>query len=403
MGNFAKANHLLGLALEKHRDIMGVSSPLLPVGCTEPITPAFDCRRRTPGAEDTDCRDRTSLYEVSSYDSDDLDYDTDEMSLSLSDDEYECDDDCGCLSMEGESFSQDFPPQNPPHNSHHQQQQHGVTHNTPSNSPAIDESHSSASGYGIPRMTTFSQVHTVPYCGQQERIASLRQQEQDHGHNTQFHLFEDTVTSCYWGYQEVYSLPIVMDEHEWDSASMGDRSFVLVFNSAVTNHLLGMALLSLMGCGASTNTRIRTNCDGHKGPLRTAKALYMLAFETLELKGTDSSFPCNNNTDTGGRIRSVDKLCVPAIFNNLSHICKTLDGYSSQEAYDYDNVLLKSVYWWIDGSTATGMTSNSGLRERNSSSKTRGGGDDWDVIDAFLETVFYLVGVPQVVAPAGAA
>ena len=183
MGNFAKANHLLGLALEKHRDIMGVSSPLLPVGCTEPITPAFDCRRRTPGAEDTDCRDRTSLYEVSSYDSDDLDYDTDEMSLSLSDDEYECDDDCGCLSMEGESFSQDFPPQNPPHNSHHQQQQHGVTHNTPSNSPAIDESPSSASGYGIPRMTTFSQVHTVPYCGQQERIASLRQQEQDpHGH-----------------------------------------------------------------------------------------------------------------------------------------------------------------------------------------------------------------------------
>mmetsp|Transcript_13812 Transcript_13812/g.34706 ORF Transcript_13812/g.34706 Transcript_13812/m.34706 type:complete len:334 (+) Transcript_13812:143-1144(+) len=179
-------------------------------------------------------------------------------------------------------------------------------------------------------------------------------------------------------YHKIYALPIVMDDSEWKNASPDDRSFVLVFNSALSNHLWGMKLLSLMG----------PKC--HKGHFETAKALYLLALETLWNTGSSAGF-------NGGRIRSVDKLCVPAIFNNLSHCSKVLDGYGSRESSVYDSVLLKSVFWWIDGNSSvyTSPSVNTDLR--------RASDGDAEVIEAFLDTVFYLIGSPQSTVPAAAA
>lgn len=167
-----------------------------------------------------------------------------------------------------------------------------------------------------------------------------------------------------------------MDDSEWENASPDDRSFVLVFNSAITNHLWGMQLLSTVG----------TKCN--MGPFETAKALYALALETLWNTG---------NTLGGGRIRSVDKLCVPAIFNNLSHASKVLEGYDSKEASIYDSVLVKSVFWWIDGNSSAYASSS------NTSNLRRASDGEAEIIDAFLDTVFYLIGNPVCTTPAAAA
>lgn len=176
-------------------------------------------------------------------------------------------------------------------------------------------------------------------------------------------------------------MPIVVDDTEWESASSDDRSFVLVFNSALSNHLLGMQLLPAIG----------TKCN--RGPFEIAKALYLLALETLWNTGNSSGF-------NGGQIRSADKLCVPAIFNNLSHVSKILDGYDSEESSVYDSVLLKSVLWWIDGNFSVYAASSSSF---NSSDLRRASDGDTEVIEAFLDTVFYLVGAPESTAPAAAA
>merc|ERR1711865_232525 len=53
-----------------------------------------------------------------------------------------------------------------------------------------------------------------------------------------------------------------------------------------------------------------------------------------------------------GDVYVVDKFCYPAIFNNLSHVCKSLEGYHSYEAYRYDTLLLKSVRLLIEAAAA---------------------------------------------------
>ena len=208
------------------------------------------------------------------------------------------------------------------------------------------------------KMTTCTQVCNTPCAGQQDS--------------------RSFTNHCY---HKVYSMPIVVDDTEWESASSDDRSFVLVFNSALSNHLLGMQLLPAIG----------TKCN--RGPFEIAKALYLLALETLWNTGNSSGF-------NGGQIRSADKLCVPAIFNNLSHVSKILDGYDSEESSVYDSVLLKSVLWWIDGNFSVYAASSSSF---NSSDLRRASDGDTEVIEAFLDTVFYLVGAPESTAPAAAA
>jgi len=234
-------------------------------------------------------------------------------------------------------------------------QEQGTTNALPASS-TFTKSDASPT-YNISRMKTCSHVRTVPCAGQPDST---------HCPQHKFH--------------QVYSLPIVMDETEWERASPDDQSFVLVFNSALSNHLCGMKLLSLTGA----------NCD--QGPFETARALYLLALETLWNTGAMAGFQ-------GGRIRSVDKLCLPAIFNNLSHASKLLDGYASKESSAYDSVLLKSVFWWIDGNSSAYGSSSS----FTGSDLRRSSDGDEEVIEAFIDTVFYLIGVPESVVPAAAA
>jgi len=314
MGDFSKANHLLSLALEKHKRVV------------------------------EDCHDIDELdlheYDTATY--------LDESNLSSSalegyDNEYEDYDMDSSSSSRCDSFDQE----------------QGVIHSIPST--LVIGADTSVSG--ISKMTRCSHMRNVSYAGQQDYKSHLRVDCLGRPSNNNYHT--------------VYSLPIVVDDKGWEKSSPEDRSFVLVFNSALSNHLWGMELLLYKGL------------DCYKGLFETAKALYLFALETLCHAG---------RTCTWGWIRSVDKLCVPAIFNNLSHVSKVLRSCTSQFSSSYDKVLLKSVFWWIDGNSsvyASFSTHASDLR--------RASDGDAEIVDAFLETVFHLIGAPESTIPAASA
>jgi len=261
-------------------------------------------------------------------------------------------------------------------------------------------------------MTRNSLVRTIPYAGQEE---------------------SRTTTPRTWMYHQVYSLPIVMEKSEWRKASMDDRSFVLIFNSALSNHLWGMQKFSAMSMISSSTMSSPSwwyhganipsesgsgSCSGTgtNDPwelFHIAKTLYKLALEYIKHD-----------------IKGVDKICIPAVFHNLSHICKTQEGETtSHEGLYYDSVLLKAVYWWIDSSSAEASPISSSSSSRSVSSSAShsaasqnnnnndndnnmhgsnrtnhsGGYGHAEIIDAFLENSFHLVGTPPTDVPAAAA
>jgi len=268
----------------------------------------------------------------------------------------------------------------------------------------------------ISRMTMSSQLRTFSYCGQHHQ-----ENEQGQGQEKR-------------RYHQVYSLPIVMNEIEWEQASTEDRSFVLIFNLAMCNHLWGMELLrsqqrehekQQQRGNRPFHHRSYQDQDQDQGEttsiipaqksLQIAKKLYQLALQNFSYKG----------------IYGVDKLCYPAIFNNMSHLCKTLEGYSSSEAYYYDKLLLKAVYWLIDLSSSSSSSNSDSNSNSNSTTNTHTNSSastslmmqhqqqqqqhnintngynaddsDTEIIDGFLENVFYLIGVQESIAPARAA
>ncbi|VEU34297.1 unnamed protein product [Pseudo-nitzschia multistriata] len=229
---------------------------------------------------------------------------------------------------------------------------------SPSSSLTYDEDTNiippaSNQSWGIPRMTRNSQLRTKSYPGQDQRGA-----ERSHKSKTKYK------------YHQVYSLPIVMSQLEWDHASMEERSFVLIFNSAVSNQLWGMNITSRV-C-RQDQQYLPTNTNPWD-LFQASKTLYKLSLEYIQ-----------------HNIRCVDKICIPAVFNNLSHLCKSLEGPASQEARCYDELLLKSVYWLIDSLPSTTINSNN----NNSSGIYRDNfydGDNDEIIDAFLENSFYLI------------
>ena len=268
-------------------------------------------------------------------------------------------------------------------------------------------------GRRLRRMTSISQLRTFPYCGR--RSSSEDQQVQDHDHD------QDQQDQPYR--HEVYCLPIVMNEEEWELSSNEEKSFVLIYNTALCNHLWGMELLvSIAQDHQNTNTTVTSPSQEEEKVLSkklcerafcVAHKLYRLAHENVV-----STF-----------VNGVDQLCYVAIFNNISHVCKTIQGYDSQEANQFDLLLLKAIYWWKDTSdlcssttssattttTTTNhndvniMTSSSNNSTSNSNSSTFNrrtnnyADNDIDIIDSFLENVFYLIGAPCDVAPATAA
>ena len=279
---------------------------------------------------------------------------------------------------------------------------------------------------GIRRMTSISQLRTMSYCG---RGRIEEDQELHHKH-------------------EVYSLPIVMTDEEWEYSSIEDKSFVLIHNTALCNHLWGMELLISLQQSQSPQQLCQHTIETCERAFNIAKSLYKLTIENVS-----------------SEIIGVDTMCYVALFNNISHVCKTLTGLSgsglsgglynnhncnfSQESYHYDVLLLKAIYWWkynikqtsqtqtdttdnneqqATASTATSSTTvmmtmdvdididmiDSQPQEQERINNNMGtqiirtsnsyyADNDIHIIDSFLENVFYLIGAQSTVVPASAA
>ena len=223
-------------------------------------------------------------------------------------------------------------------------------------------------------------------------------------------------------HHQVYSLPIVMEEFEWDMAPVQDKTFVLIFNTALCNHLWGMQLMQQYIAATTATTTSIGNTNAYEAvaslaehcreTLTIAKLLYKLALE-------------NSVSFANG----VDKICYVALYNNLSHVLKTLEGYDSAEAQWCDDMLLKAIFWWRDsnhhqqhgsGSSSSSSNNTSSSQRSNASSTTTGTDtnnsnhhnnspsdlyldDDARIIDAFFENVFYRIGVSENIVSASAA
>ncbi len=226
----------------------------------------------------------------------------------------------------------------------------------------------------IPRMTSYSRLQSIPYSGQQAYHEERYGQERPQHH-------------------QVYSLPIVMEETEWDTAPTQDKSFVLIFNTALCNHLWGMQLMQqylTATSGDNANNHLPTEAMAQhcRETLTVAKLLYKLALE-------------NSVSFANG----VDKMCYVALYNNLSHVCKTIEGYESMEAQWCDDMLLKAIFWWRDSTQQYNNNSNNlQMQNRNNNSSSDIYlDDDVEIMDAFFDNVYYRMGVPEEIAPAAAA
>lgn len=233
------------------------------------------------------------------------------------------------------------------------------------------------------RISSFSQLKTPSYCGQGVDRPSNK-----------------------WMHHQIYCMPIVMNPTEWEMTPTEMRSFVLIFNSALCNHLQGMELIS----------QHQPDPD-IEASFRIAKVLYELALKALA--------DAHSMGMSGLPLRRFERLCCPSIFNNLSHVCKTLQGENSHEALYYDTSLLKAVYWVIDSScpnnemisnesspaplasTSDFIATSNGVvdagNSSNGSNTIHYSGDEAEIIDAFLENVFYLIGASDSMVPAAAA
>ena len=395
IGDFPKANHLFEAALLKHNDIAAAVGSCGFYGDAS-VGSGLDHGNLDVSMSGSDRRSNRSTANVNqsmdNYDSDSSSEDGSDSFYANTDDDYD-DDEEESDNSTVDSFIDSSA--NYGNDRYHYQQRQTTT-----TTPVVSI---------ISRMTMSSQLRTFSYCGQQ-----YQENEQGQGQEKS-------------RYHQVYSLPIVMNEIEWEQASIKDRSFVLIFNSAICNHLWGMELLRSQQREHEKQQQQVNRPFHHRSyqyqdqgetttiipaqqSLQIAKALYRLALQHFSHKG----------------INGVDKLCYPAIFNNMSHLCKTLEGYSSSEAYYYDKLLLKAVYWLIDlSSSSSNSDSNSNSTTNthtNSSASTslmmqqqqqqqrsvdsngyNVDDSDADIIDGFLENVFYLVGVPESNAPATAA
>jgi len=239
-------------------------------------------------------------------------------------------------------------------------------------------------------------------------------------------------------FQQVYSQPIVMKE-EWIVSTIENKSFALIYNTALCNHLWGMNLLVTIrdynqdqevGNNNDNSNNVNSLSSTCKRRFHIAKNLYRLALENVHL------------FENGA-----DQLFYVAMFNNMSHVLKTLQGYNSQEVYHFDMLLLKAINWWKETNPSSRNNNNSGsslnppslthavivaqqqdeLRNNasnsssfissnsnsgtnlytdtdantNSSSYYHDG--NLEIIDSFLDNVFYLVGVPNALLLAPAA
>jgi hypothetical protein len=231
-------------------------------------------------------------------------------------------------------------------------------------------------GSPIGRMTINSQLRASSYC--------------DQAHQDKYH--------------QVYSLPIVMHDDEWDAASLQEKYNILIFNTSLCNHLLGMCILEQETLHATSRGNINYSRKGYQYFFEVAGMLYKLALSNISTLNPNG----------------INQLCHVAMFNNISHVYKTLEGCDSREAYLYDILLLKAIYWWKD--TNSNLNESSSMNIMNMSPPTYGSSSlrngttttvtesmmmtsatsaTEEIIDSFLDNIFYLISASD--APASAA
>jgi len=386
MGKFSKATHLFEIALTKHREMISAINSNSASRSSEDRYHGEIAMRTFCIHNDNDNDNDVAMVDVcDNFDNDDRDGyvtsescfdDDDDLDSFFDNDDNDCDDD--------DDNDRLFP--------------------TTVSGNLIQHQPMSAS---IRRMSSCSGLHTISYSGQEANRPAEK-----------------------WMHHQIYTLPIVMNQTEWKNAPPYVRSFVLIFNSAISHHLMGMELLlhhqQLQASGAADSDSSTSSCSGfatgHERHLDVARMLYKLAMEAYKYAVSFES----------GRISfGVDRLCFPAIFNNLSHVCKTLEGQGSQDAYRYDCFLLKTVQWIIHGTMSVSRNNNDSnsnilvatsnqtpvTTPRATTPTSNGVGaaanhpelndcydDDFvEVLDAFLENAFYLIGAPLSIIPAAAA
>ncbi len=225
----------------------------------------------------------------------------------------------------------------------------------------------------IRRMTTSSNARTSVFCGQHHIESRPRRR---HGRTSS--KASDTQ------YREVYCLPMVMEDLEWESISLDDKTFVLIFNSAMCNHLWGMHFEE------QEHRQGNRKHDGDRQSLSAfaiADTLYRLALSNAV--GRD----LRNCSSDGSRTQF--QLCLLAVLNNLCHISYSLNGSTSCEALHFDRTLLKAIFWYRD--------SKEHRRSPLLSDHSDYEDDDDEIVGLFLDYVFYLIGTAESLLPAAAA
>lgn len=318
MGNFAKANYLFEAALKRHRAITEhVSS-----NTATYIHRGYNSFDDDPHAWNDGIVD----FHDESESSEDMDMDM-EME-SASSDEWNC------------------------HESPVPANESGIE--VKSNATPLfssEQSFNSNHLNKLPRVTSSSLVLTTPYSGQH-------------------HINKSP-------YREVYCLPIVMDDLEWESASSDDKTFILIFNSAMCNQLWGMHFQQLehRRGGLTKDTNRQSN-----RAFTVADSLYRLALgHAVNLTA-----------------RTQYQLWLLAVLNNLSHISYTMKGPGSDEAIHFDQILLKAIFWYRDSKEQKESNLNSGHQMGYED-------DDVEIVALFLDYVFYLIATPESLQPAAAA
>ena len=236
------------------------------------------------------------------------------------------------------------------------------------------------------RMTTSSKLRISSFSGQHNNYQRNR------------HLVGACSVTKENRYHEVYCMPIELTKSEWESTSLDDKTFVLVFNSALCNHLWGMEIQEQ----ESTNAcQVKRQAEQQEQTSQmafvVANELYHLALGNASNSGRIIGInPRNGDAQINRNVIFDSRLYLLAILNNLSHIYKTVGGDISDDSLKYDRMLLKAIFWWRD------------VREQLRRHGGDNDGDNYDekndeIVEIFLEHVFYLIGAPGSVVPAAAA
>lgn len=338
MGNYPEANRLFELALKKHMAI------------SEYVT-------------SDSCRGCASCYyTIDTMASCKCHSTDDSLSLASSEDTIECGDD---FSMEDdESMISNDTDDSSTHSLPRTSQDEVLT---PSGGAiGLDSDPIDSNQYHrIPRMTTCSQ------------LPCSSSSSNNNTYNKTVH-----TTNCH----QVYCLPIVMDNLEWRSSSLDEKTFVLVFNTAICNQLWGMYFQQ------QEQHESLKHPHQSKEAFLVAEKLYRLALNNVCGVGS-----LRQTRHTHSSARHHCQLYFLAGLNNLSHAVKTLYGSHSSEALKIDRMLLTAIFWWRDS-----RNQGRGISNASSSSDDYDNADD-EIVHLFLQHVFHLVGASESLIPAAAA